>query len=83
MGRQEIIQHIGSELSGQGENTTIQEEITDIFCQYCGCVVETDGEQPDDFVVHSIPSHGESDRNFVFYCGPTCFQEGMEELLEV
>lgn len=83
MGRQEIVQHIEAELSGRSDEPTDPPEITEALCQHCGVVIETEGQQPDDYVVHSIPSHGESGRSFVFYCGPDCFQNAMDELLDV
>jgi len=83
MGRQEIIQHIEDELSGQSDGTTEPEEITEAVCQRCGLVIETEGATPDDYVVHSVPSHGESGRSFVFYCGPDCFQDAMDDLFDV
>ena len=83
MGRQEIIQHIEDELSGRSDDTTEPQEITEAVCQRCGLVIETEGSTPDDYVVHSVPSHGDSGRSFVFYCGPDCFQDGMDDLFDV
>jgi hypothetical protein len=83
MGREELIKHIETELSGKSDKTTEPQEITDALCQHCGVIIETEGSEPDDYVVHSIPSHGESGRSFVFYCGPDCFQNAIDELLDV
>jgi hypothetical protein len=83
MGRQQITEHIEAELSGRSTEATEPQETTDVLCQYCGIGIETEGQRPDDYVVHSIPSHGESGRNFVLYCSPACFQEAMGELLDV
>lgn len=84
MGRQEIIQHIEKELSGKSDSGELSTEGTNnSFCQHCGDLIEIDGGEPDDYVVHSVPSHGDSDRDFVFYCGPTCFQDAMGELLQI
>jgi hypothetical protein len=83
MGRQELIEHIEAELSGRSDGTTEPQEITDPLCQRCGVPIEAEGSKPDDYVVHSIPAHGESGRSFVFYCGPDCFQDAMDELLDV
>lgn len=83
MGRDKIIQHIENELSGRSDNSELKGGDDEAFCQYCGSTINVDGKEPDDFVVHSVPSHGGSSRNFVFYCGPTCFQEAIEELLQV
>jgi len=83
MGRQEIVEHIEAELSGRSDEATSSSEITEALCQHCGLMIEAEGQQPDDYVVHSIPSHGESGRSFVFYCGPDCFQDAMDELLNV
>lgn len=83
MGRQQITKHIADELSSNPTETTGSQEITGVFCQHCGCEIETEGQHPDDYVVHSIPSHGGSGQAFVFYCGPACFQNAMNELLDV
>lgn len=83
MGRQELINHIEAELSDSSDETAKPQEITEPLCQQCGCIIETDGNTPDDYVVHSIPSHGDSGRSFVFYCGPECFQDSMDDLLDV
>jgi hypothetical protein len=83
MGRQQITEHIEAELSGRSTEGTEPQEVTDVLCQHCGIGIETEGQRPDDYVVHSVPSHGGSGQSFVFYCGPTCFQDAMDELLDV
>lgn len=83
MGRQEIVEHIEAELSDRLDEPTSSSEITEALCQHCGHMIEEEGQQPDDYVVHRIPSHGESGRSYVLYCGPDCFQDAMDELLNV
>lgn len=82
MGRQELKQHIEEKLEQKSNDTDLSDNITDTICQNCGGIIDTDGEKQSDYVIHSIPAHGDSGMNLVFYCGPTCFQENMETILE-
>lgn len=83
MGREKIMEHIKTELSGSPTENTHSQTETKPACQQCGTEIETGDQNPDDYVVHSIPSHGKSGRNPVFYCSPSCFQTAMDELLSI
>jgi hypothetical protein len=83
MGRQDIINHIESEIDRDSNGE--QEEFNDpALCQHCGVqIISSDDTAPakkDDYVVHRVPTHGESKMNTVFYCSPSCFNEAMSEL---
>lgn len=82
MGRKEIIQHIESELRSGPSRTNEVSGSDEILCQQCGIPLELDGHQQGDYVVHRVPSHGETEMNSVFYCGPSCFQDAMTDLFD-
>jgi hypothetical protein len=82
MGRQELIQQIETELRGQSPETRSNQSISDTLCQHCGSTIVSD-DTHGDYVVHRIPAHGTDDMRTAFYCGPTCFQDAMDDLFDV
>lgn len=86
MGRQEIIDHIETELNRDTTQTT-EKDTQLLLCQHCGQQIgpESDSELPenDDYVIHRVPTHGKSKMNSVFYCSPDCFDEAMTALFSI
>lgn len=83
MGRQDIIDHIEAELGGDTEYSA-KDMPQPTLCQQCGMeIAAASGTVPadhGDYVVHRVPTQGESDLQSVFYCSSSCFTESMEEL---
>lgn len=85
MGRQEIIDHIETELHQDTDaNCNADQEARPTLCQHCGAHIASEpnatASEQGDYVVHRVPSHGAEKMNSVFYCGPSCFTEAMSTL---
>lgn len=84
MGRQAITEHIRQELHEHSTTNPDKTNSTDaVLCQQCGTPIESDDQCQDDYIVHRVPSHGETEMHSVFYCGPSCFQDAMTSLFDV
>ena len=83
MGRQEIVQHIESELHQDTEWDT-ESNGQPVLCQHCGVEILSSSpsapHKQGDYVVHRVPAHGEAETRSIFYCGASCFNEAMSEL---
>lgn len=83
MGRQDIIEHIEAELNRDTEYNT-EDVPQPTLCQQCGMEIApasgTVALEHGDYVVHRVPTQGESERKSVFYCSSSCFTESMEAL---
>lgn len=86
MGRQDIIEHIETEMH-RDTAATKEENTRPLLCQHCGQQIgpEADDGLPEheDYVIHRVPTHGESKMNSVFYCSPDCLDEAMTALFSV
>lgn len=87
MGREDLINHIDREMRRE-TNRSSQTDETAVFCQHCGTQIadgntDTQTTLTSDYIVHRIPEHGGQKIKSVFYCGRSCFNEAMSDLLSV
>lgn len=70
------------ELNGKTDDSP-ETDIKSTICQHCGSTISTEkgvAGNNSDYVVHRIPGHGEDTIHSVFYCGPSCFNNAMDDL---
>lgn len=86
MSREDLIEHIVSGMRDPGVDNNNLDDRTTTICQNCGIQIMNENESEiselDDYVIHRVPEHGEHEMCSVFYCGPNCFQNSMDQLFD-
>lgn len=86
MSREDLVDHIVSEMNRAGATTDVAESPDSVLCQNCGAQIihESTSETGEltDYVVHRVPEHGTNEMSSVFYCGSDCFQRSIKDLFD-